>query len=155
MGQSMHPMSRPVWARGLKLQCMRIFRAAYRVTPRVGAWIETRHVFNILGGSHVAPRVGAWIETHVLQLSRHGCRVAPRVGAWIETIARSPTPCVNWSRPVWARGLKRLHWNNQSLSHMSRPVWARGLKQERNRTCRRTIRVAPRVGAWIETFEYL
>ena len=56
-------VSRPVWARGLK-------RTAERLHPR---------------HRHVAPRVGAWIETLFALFGLHDLRVAPRVGAWIET----------------------------------------------------------------------
>jgi len=37
---------------------------------------------------------------------------------------------------------------------MSRPVWARGLKQFTKDNEYYTPKVAPRVGAWIETIEY-
>ena len=35
--------------------------------------------------------------------------------------------------------------------HMSRPAWARGLKHALPAKIKTTTRVAPRVGAWIET----
>ena len=34
---------------------------------------------------------------------------------------------------------------------MSRPVWARGLKHHKLADMPQTAKVAPRVGAWIET----
>ena len=55
-------LSRPAWARGLKLM------SAYRLTL-----------------TNVAPCVGAWIETVVVVLSNTADEVAPCVGAWIET----------------------------------------------------------------------
>ncbi len=55
------------------------------------------------------------------------------------------------SRPLWARGLKRLlGWGLKSKSS-SRPLWARGLKPEIERNALKGIIVAPLVGAWIET----
>jgi len=56
-------MSRPAWARGLKLDPPYGINVAKKVAPRVGAWIETPSEKS--GNSHiaVAPRVGAWIET--------------------------------------------------------------------------------------------
>ena len=38
---------------------------ALKVAPRVGAWIETKHLFIALLSISVAPRVGAWIETMI------------------------------------------------------------------------------------------
>ena len=35
---------------------------------------------------------------------------------------------------------------------MSHPVWVRGLKQRKRPGTRPVIKVAPRVGAWIETY---
>ena len=55
------------------------------------------------------------------------------------------------SHPVWVRGLKRL-WTCKSLkSYVSHPVWVRGLKHVHTRKDNPDKRVAPRVGAWIET----
>ena len=101
--------SRPAWARGLKRGRRRGLRNRPLVAPRVGAWIETRWAMVLIAGlSQVAPRVGAWIET-----------------------------------PAWPAPPRRAFW--------SRPAWARGLKRRcGGRRCR-TCGVAPRVGAWIET----
>ena len=56
------------------------------------------------------------------------------------------------SHPVWVRGLKRAddprYFTTQAESH---PVWVRGLKHQQATTMTEAIRVAPRVGAWIET----
>jgi len=35
--------------------------------------------------------------------------------------------------------------------HVSRPAWARGLKLAEKRSPHVSVKVAPRVGAWIET----
>ncbi len=80
-------MSRPAWARGLKL-------------PAAGGGVDA---------SGVAPRVGAWIET-LLHAGRYvPGQVAPRVGAWIETSCTyNRFPDNLKSRPAWARGLKHL-----------------------------------------------
>jgi len=100
----------------------------------------------------VAPRVGAWIETYACAGDNRRGRVAPRVGAWIETVPsaagsalyqrRTPRGCVDWN---WLSGCTGksgtgrtprgcVDWNQSSRTG--------GVKQGR---------VAPRVGAWIET----
>ena len=77
--------------------------------------------------------------------------VAPRVGAWIET----PSVCAYLyfitSHPVWVRGLKQEDGKKRHVLCASHPVWVRGLKQEWFGRNRLRQKVAPRVGAWIET----
>jgi len=63
----------------------------------------------------------------------YGYLVAPRVGAWIET--ENP--------PGWMRA-----------DIWSRPAWARGLKREQMYLFLAESTVAPRVGAWIETWRW-
>jgi len=63
-------MSRPAWARGLKLDDGAPVIEARRVAPRVGAWIETRHLGQDDATRRVAPRVGAWIETPAVRWPR-------------------------------------------------------------------------------------
>ena len=54
---------------------------------------------------------------------------------------------------MWARGLKP-NWDDYcDVSTRSRPVWARGLKLIDNANKEKQGKVAPRVGAWIETSE--
>ena len=79
-------LSRPTWARGLKLTYSHLRKSRGLVAPHVGAWIETclAYIF-LLGLILVAPHVGAWIETVMLSSSE-----------------RRPL-----SRPTWARGLKQ------------------------------------------------
>ena len=55
------------------------------------------------------------------------------------------------SRPAWARGLKRQKLDRAIRWVMSRPAWARGLKLDDGAPVIEARRVAPRVGAWIET----
>ena len=55
--------SHPTWVRGLKLGIPFGFVERTVVAPYVGAWIETRYVFNKDSAKEVAPYVGAWIET--------------------------------------------------------------------------------------------
>ena len=64
----------------------------------------------------------------------------------------SSIPSTSGSRPVWARGLKRIEMKTMEKGSRSRPVWARGLKRIQN-TCLAIRKVAPRVGAWIETWK--
>ena len=78
-------MSRPVWARGLKLLYSDLVPSCTLVAPCVGAWIETTYRIKCYFCSVVAPCVGAWIETQSIGLSTMNALVAPCVGAWIET----------------------------------------------------------------------
>ena len=55
------------------------------------------------------------------------------------------------SHPMWVRGLKlQRTWLNISKI-MSHPMWVRGLKLPVSDVCAPVGRVAPYVGAWIET----
>ena len=56
-------MSRPAWARGLKLHLIEATHKIAKVAPRMGAWIETHLVPEMKHEHNVAPRMGAWIET--------------------------------------------------------------------------------------------
>ena len=59
------------------------------------------------------------------------------------------------SHPVWVRGLKLVsNCSNVSFSP-SHPVWVRGLKPEIVANELAQMRVAPCVGAWIETKMYI
>ena len=123
--------SPPAWGRGLKLGVDERAEGALDVAPRVGAWIET-----------ISPLPGA-----------RNRPVAPRVGAWIETEAGSP-PALSPppSPPAWGRGLKQqIPRGPPILARLSPPAWGRGLKRSNCRELRLEARVAPRVGAWIET----
>mgnify|MGYP000421118234 CR=1 FL=1 len=55
------------------------------------------------------------------------------------------------SHPVWVRGLKPNKGTTYTKHLQSHPVWVRGLKQLFRKNQRKSGRVAPRVGAWIET----
>ena len=70
--------------------------------------METDISLAVVGIHIVAPRVGAWIETSYVKYVVGVANVAPRVGAWIETILFHFRGSLGWSRPAWARGLKRL-----------------------------------------------
>ena len=55
------------------------------------------------------------------------------------------------SHPMWVRGLKLpLLYPLPKLS-MSHPMWVRGLKPKRLNIIGYVTKVAPHVGAWIET----
>ena len=56
------------------------------------------------------------------------------------------------SHPVWVRGLKLAKGVRSGDQHGSHPVWVRGLKHRMARVARQEDNVAPRVGAWIETW---
>ena len=55
------------------------------------------------------------------------------------------------SHPTWVRGLKQIFDDEKKVLLPSHPTWVRGLKLKRQYKTKRTVRVAPYVGAWIET----
>ena len=55
------------------------------------------------------------------------------------------------SHPSWVRGLKLWLTDGDTLNFLSHPSWVRGLKRHRPNSLRVADRVAPLVGAWIET----
>ena len=59
------------------------------------------------------------------------------------------------SHPVWVRGLKLTDAADLFQSWKSHPVWVRGLKLEVTLSNNSDYKVAPRVGAWIETVDAL
>ena len=63
-----------------------IYEIINPVAPHVGAWIETKIVFQRGFFKSVAPHVGAWIETLTRWAPFVYSLVAPHVGAWIETM---------------------------------------------------------------------
>ena len=81
--------------------------------------------------------------------------VAPYVGAWIETLRGRLQRAFLWSHPTWVRGLKLETITNFLIFSLSHPTWVRGLKQRYiSRLCK-IISVAPYVGAWIETWQWI
>ncbi len=144
-------MSRPVWARGLKLSMLVTKNSLARSRPVWARGLKPSLLVGFCWYTTVAPRVGAWIETANWKSCPRVARVAPRVGAWIETSILHNVTIGNRSRPVWARGLKRWIDAFRSAECQSRPVWARGLKHHGGGKQYNPSVVAPRVGAWIET----
>ena len=122
--------SHPTWVRGLKLPCRAILQVVKPVAPYVGAWIET----------------GYWYLNHVTQAVSHP--------TWVRGLKR-PFPasiCTSVkSHPTWVRGLKHRLSVRLSLPSTSHPTWVRGLKHACAHDFCIRIRVAPYVGAWIET----
>ena len=54
---------------------------------------------------------------------------------------------------MWVRGLKLGRQGVQTAPHPSHPMWVRGLKLSFFRRPLIDARVAPYVGAWIETYD--
>ncbi len=52
---------------------------------------------------------------------------------------------------MWVRGLKLRLSVRKTRRKESHPMWVRGLKPERNELMTALTKVAPHVGAWIET----
>ena len=59
------------------------------------------------------------------------------------------------SHPVWVRGLKQEGLVGICSVYESHPVWVRGLKLKEEYDIEVHIKVAPRVGAWIETVWFI
>ena len=79
--------------------------------------------------------------------------VAPRAGAWVETRPRMDTYQTLRSHPVRVRGLKLMAGIVAGLTYPSHPVRVRGLKQISIMPAKPCQKVAPRAGAWVETYD--
>ena len=77
--------------------------------------------------------------------------VAPHVGAWIETFCCTGNSPLCASHPMWVRGLKPQMEVGNIRFYQSHPMWVRGLKHFAQKLGTHQIKVAPHVGAWIET----
>ena len=77
--------------------------------------------------------------------------VAPYVGAWIETDEEKQAYVDNLSHPMWVRGLKLDIAGCSDSDKLSHPMWVRGLKPTLCDIPVDGFKVAPYVGAWIET----
>ena len=118
----------------------------------MGAWIETRTHQVETCRLHVAPRVGAWIETTYDEKGWIELRKSHPV--WVRGLKHLDYIVVLyllWSHPVWVRGLKHSVSGGCYGNKQSHPVWVRGLKPSACSRIFGSSRVAPRVGAWIET----
>ena len=124
-------VSHPTWVRGLKLSCSIILAMAIFVAPYMGAWIETRKGPLYVACHKVAPYMGAWIETDSV------IDINPQVK----------------SHPTWVRGLKPLSVCLLIKKSASHPTWVRGLKLDLLIFSLLTSKVAPYMGAWIETIQ--
>ncbi len=82
----------------------------------------------------------------------HNSNVAPRAGAWIETPRVDEQLFCEQSLPVRERGLKLFSYFAEVLFNESLPVRERGLKLAISSSAEGAATVAPRAGAWIETF---
>ena len=97
--------------------------------------------------------MGAWIETttegvNLLSRSSHPVWVRG-----LKQVYQVATTYRQKSHPVWVRGLKQNRGAGALMAPASHPVWVRGLKHDKYKQTRDFIKVAPRVGAWIETWE--
>ena len=78
--------------------------------------------------------------------------VAPRAGAWIETRSAFFSLAAAASPPARGRGLKHSRTPPKYDCNMSPPARGRGLKPALTGGRPHDLAVAPRAGAWIETF---
>ena len=143
----------------------------------MGAWIETYDQLRPGVCCSVAPYVGAWIETYLFVL---GYEILQSHPTWVRGLKLErdvedkgstlshPTwvrglkhiimidpKVVNESHPTWVRGLKHLIIGSAEFFEESHPTWVRGLKLYLLLLCYTLCRVAPYVGAWIETLTEL
>ena len=168
--------SRPTWARGLKPGMAAILASGLWVAPHVGAWIET-YARSSMSVWICASRP-TWARGLKRASNHRSCPLQSSRPTWargLKLCNKNIALAEVWSRPTWARGLKRFAMETMVSSIWSRPTWARGLKlvplarilpyrhQSRPTWARglkhRVLprlhpapdRVAPHVGAWIET----
>ena len=74
------------------------------------------------------------------------------MGAWIETQDNATFALsVAKSHPTWVRGLKHIYFCPRTSYEQSHPTWVRGLKPLTLSPYDLNKKVAPYVGAWIET----
>ena len=143
--------SHPVWVRGLKPSFVVQQSKSSKSHPVWVRGLKPTSQFGAVSTVQVAPRVGAWIETNEFSYRKARASVAPRVGAWIETPGNTAALRRKTSHPVWVRGLKQIRAQGYCNCVMSHPVWVRGLKHNVTNLIVTLTKVAPRVGAWIET----
>ena len=143
--------SHPTWVRGLKLAPLKDAVTRHRSHP---TWVRglkpslvTRNVRSI--GSH--PTWVRGLKQRICVPNPRFRRVAPYVGAWIETRCREESDGRGTSHPTWVRGLKHLMRLRDWGQYRSHPTWVRGLKHTSPLRQSWICRVAPYVGAWIET----
>ena len=98
------------------------------------------------------PARGRGLKLHIAAELSKVC-VAPRAGAWIETKDRQPAPAVVQSPPARGRGLKQPCLCLDLVRLPSPPARGRGLKLAKSDIGDPFMEVAPRAGAWIETFK--
>ena len=97
----------------------------------MGAWIETRRIMRNVAAMQSHP---VWVR---------GLKLDDEVNV-LSAVK---------SHPVWVRGLKPTNFVDYKTQSSSHPVWVRGLKLAMRCRHRRFVYVAPRVGAWIETYQ--
>ena len=140
-----------MWVRGLKRLVGAVYRSMSRSHPMWVRGLKQRHTIRYAAHRASHPM---WVRglKHEQQINLPiDEKVAPHVGAWIETPDKLLTLSCQTSHPMWVRGLKPLRIASGVAPHVSHPMWVRGLKQFKTRKSLGEIRVAPHVGAWIET----
>ena len=144
--------SHPMWVRGLKQQPLYVLPYQPVVAPHVGAWIETPITTSSIVYVTVAPHVGAWIETKERRLSllAYG-KSHPMWVRGLKPASRLSEDYQRPSHPMWVRGLKLCVSSILLRRLWSHPMWVRGLKLFNVVDYGTKSRVAPHVGAWIET----
>ena len=130
---SLHNKSHPTWVRGLKQVMCTNPLTIKKSHPTWVRGLKHRITQILLITEYVAPYVGAWIETSVLSL-------------YVANYSKS--------HPTWVRGLKHFGVGGFTTYNLSHPTWVRGLKHASWLGLEVCKKVAPYVGAWIETCKY-
>ena len=117
-------------------------------------WVRGLKLFARLKDNTFAASHPTWVRGLKLDFVRRSLqvlKVAPYVGAWIETYIIGTEADFKKSHPTWVRGLK--HYDTPLIQPVlkSHPTWVRGLKHHLLLPSPLFFRVAPYVGAWIET----
>ena len=125
------------------------------VAPHVGAWIETsKSACVCVGRRESRPTWARGLKLNETKFSLYCYKSRP---TWARGLKQGRPTAQHLaelpSRPTWARGLKQRP-SPRDTGHLrrSRPTWARGLKHQWRLKSKNWPRVAPHVGAWIETW---
>ena len=143
--------SHPTWVRGLKRVAKLILKYNTMSHPTWVRGLKLNVSSKSLKVLVVAPYVGAWIETSQIQADNRLKKSHPTWVRGLKPLAYENGIVNPLSHPTWVRGLKLIKQLHECFYYMSHPTWVRGLKHFQLLFHFHTLKVAPYVGAWIET----
>ena len=144
-------MSPLTWGRGLKLTLFRCNDLSFVSPLTWGRGLKLQRQAHQPAGPVSPLTWGRGLKHPQTGKRNELLLVAPHVGAWIETADRRARTGKDRSPLSWGRGLKRQCLSHQPHRGVSPLTWGRGLKLCIPLSREDVIRVAPHVGAWIET----